>query len=50
MKVTVIIELDMDTGDYELQILNSEKQKTDQKKLSLLMYRVIKNWSQKFVN
>jgi hypothetical protein len=50
MKVTVIIELDYDTGDYELKVLNSEKKKIDQKKLSLLMYRVIKNWSQKFTN
>jgi hypothetical protein len=50
MKVTVMIEVDYDTGDYELQVLSSEKKKVDQKKLSLLMYRVIKHWSQKFTN
>jgi hypothetical protein len=50
MKVTVIIEVDMDSGDYQLQVLNSDKKKTDQKKLSLILYRVIKNWSQKFTN
>lgn len=50
MKVTVIIEIEMDSGEYKLQVLNSDKQKTDQKKLSLILYRVVKNWSQKFVD
>jgi len=40
----------METADYKLQVLNSESKKTDQKKLSLILYRVIKNWSQKFTN
>jgi len=50
MKVTVIIEVDMDSGDYDLQVLNSEEVKTDQKKLSLILYRIVKHWSSKFQN
>lgn len=48
MKVTVIVELDMESGNYELQVLQSEKKKVDQEKLALILYRVCKNWSQKF--
>jgi hypothetical protein len=51
MKVTVMIEIDDQTGDYTLQILTSKKgAKIDQKNLSEVFRKICDNWSQKFLD
>jgi len=53
MKVKTIIEIDMETGDYDIQFGISEgdkKKKIDQKEMTKLLRKVIDAWNLKFVN
>lgn len=52
MKVQVVIDLDLDNGQYEMQINSKDpkEKKIDQQKLSIIMGRVWEHWQNKFRN
>jgi len=51
MKVKVNIDVDLETGEYDLQVFTfNEKNKVDQRKLAIILQRIVKKWSEKFQN
>jgi hypothetical protein len=52
MKVRVNVELDLDSGEYDLQVfsLEKDKKKIDQQKLASMLQKVVKSWNQRFTN
>lgn len=51
MKIQVIIDIDQDTGKYELTYKSSKKgKKIEQQKLADIIQKVLDNWKLKFVD
>jgi hypothetical protein len=50
MKVKTVINLDFETGNYDIEFFTEKKEHTkiDQKKLAQLLRRVFESWDQKF--
>jgi len=50
MKVKITVDLETETGEYEIKFTSEDKQPMDQKVLSKLLKKVVEQWNQKFVN
>lgn len=51
MKVRITIDVDMDTGGYELKLSTKKKGgKIDQQYLVTVIQKILDNWKLKFVN
>jgi hypothetical protein len=50
MKVKINVELETDTGVYEIKFTSEDGQTMDQQELVRLLRKVIEKWNQKFVD
>jgi hypothetical protein len=52
MKVKVVVDLDMKTGEYEIQFFLQDKdeKQIDQKELARLLEKVVTSWKNKYTN
>lgn len=51
MKLTTIITVDMETGEYDLEFQMPKKEdKVDQKEIVKVLSKVLENWNQKFLD